>query len=192
MALMKKRWAQSMRLVSCILAVALLNSCATTLSDDEQQAKRTELDEMADGTIATLLETHPEANELLEQCSGYAVIKMQVTKVPVVGAGGGYGVVQDERTGVRSYTKVSRFEVGGGLGTQKYKVIIFFSDEKLLDRALAGAWHFDAGAEATAGTETIEGNVNQSNEGYRAFKIGESGAVATVTIRMARAKPYLN
>jgi len=147
---------------------------------------------MSDRTIATLLETQAEASELLEQCLGYAVIKMQVTKIPVFGAGGGYGVVKDERTGVRSYIKVSRFELGGGLGAQVYKVVIFFSDEKLLARTIAGAWHFDAGAEAGAGDTAIEGNMNTGEEGYRAFKIAESGAAATVTVRIACGTPYLN
>jgi len=190
-ALIEMRLAQYMRLVGITLAVALLNGCAT-LSADEQEEKRTELNEMGDRTIATLLETRPEVRELLEQCMGYAVIDMQVTKVPVVGAGAGFGVVQDERSGTRTYTKVSRFEIGGGLGAQKYKVIIFFTDEKLLNRAIAGAWHFDAGAEAAAGNSAVEGNTNKSDKRYRAFKISESGAVATVTVRVARAIPYLN
>jgi len=191
MALVTKCLAQFTGLVNIVLAIALLNGCAT-LSIDEQQEKRIELNEMSDGTIATLLETRPGASELLEQCLGYAVIKMQVTKIPVFGAGGGYGVVKDERTGVRSYIKVSRFELGGGLGAQVYKVVIFFSDEKLLARAIAGTWHFDAGAEAGAGDTAIEGNVNSAEEGYRAFKIAESGAAATVTVRIARGTPYLN
>jgi hypothetical protein len=189
---MNKQLAQSIRLLSIAVAVALLTSCAT-LSDDERQQKRAELDEMSDSTIASLLETRPEASELLEECSGYAVIKMRVTKIPIVGAGGGYGVVQDERSGARSYIRVSQFEVGGGLGAQQFKVIIFFSDATLLDRALAGAWHFDAAAEASAGDQVAEGQVKSTDDdGYRAFKIGESGAVATATIRAARAKPYLN
>jgi len=191
MALVKRRLAQLTELLSIVLVVTLLNACAT-LSADEQQEKRTELNEMSDKAIATLLETRPETAELLEQCLGYAVIKMQITKIPVFGAGGGYGVVKDERTGIRSYIKVSRFEIGGGLGAQRYKVIIFFSDEKLLARAIAGTWHFDAGAEAAAGDETMEANVKKADEGYRAFKIGESGAVATVTVRVARGKPYLD
>lgn len=190
-ALIEMRLAQFMRLVGITLALTLLNGCAT-LSADEQQEKRNELNAMGDSTIATLLETRPEARELLEQCIGYAVIKMKVTKIPIFGAGGGFGVVRDERTGTRSYIKVSRFEVGGGLGAQKYKVIIFFSDEKLLTRAIAGTWHFDAGAEAVAGDATIEGNVNQADEGYRAFKMGEGGATATVTVRLARGTPYLD
>jgi lipid-binding SYLF domain-containing protein len=187
---MTTRLARNVRLVIVALAVTSLSGCAT-LSADEQEEHRAELDEMGDRAIAKLLETRPETSELLEQCVGYAVINMQVTKIPVFGAGGGYGVVRDQNSDAHSYIKVSRFEVGGGLGTQKFKVIIFFSDEKLLNRALSGSWHFEAGAEAVAGESSIEDNLNKSGEGYSAFRIGESGAVATVTIRVARATPYL-
>jgi hypothetical protein len=191
-ASMQKLLDEGLKLVAVILALTMLCGCATKLTADEQQARRAELDAMADTTIVTLLEMRPEAAEYLEQCVGYAVIDMRVTKIPVFGGGGGYGVVRDERSGARAYTKVSRFEIGGGLGAQKYKVIVFFSDAKLLERAIGGAWHFDAGAEAVVGEESREGHVGGSDEGYRAFRVGESGAVATVTIRMARAQPYLN
>lgn len=179
------------RLVSLAFIVAVILGCAT-LSPDEQQAKRAELNAMGEKTIATLLDTRPEARDVLDTSIGYAVIDMTVTKIPMVGAGGGLGVVMDKRTDTRSYTKVSRFEVGGGLGAQKYKVIVFFSDEALLERAISGAWHFEAGAEAAAGDAAAEGQLKKKDERYRAFKIAESGAVATVTIRVARATPYLN
>ena len=176
----------------CLLALSLflLHGCAG-LTQEEQDAKRAELDQMSEKVIATLLKMEPEAQAALDKSLGYAVIDMKVTKIPVFGAGGGLGVIVDKETGAHSYIKVSRFEVGGGLGAQQYKVIIFFYDKKLLERAVAGAWHFEAGAEATAGTTGTEGRVTAGDEGYRAFKIAEGGAAATVTIRAAYAEPYL-
>jgi hypothetical protein len=172
------------------LAFFLLHGCAG-LSPEEQQVKRAELDEMGEKTVAALLETRPEAREALDQAVGYAVVDMKVTKIPVFGAGGGFAVIVDRRAGNHSYAKVSRFEVGGGLGAQKFKVVVFFEDEKLLDRAIKGAWHFEAGAEASAGSASSEGKITRTDKGYRAFRIVEGGAAATVTIRLARATPYL-
>jgi lipid-binding SYLF domain-containing protein len=117
---------------------------------------------------------------------------MKVTKIPVVGAGSGLGVVVDRRTDTRSYLKISRFEIGGGLGAEKFKVIIVFDDGKLLDRAAAGAWHYDAGAELAAGTASSEGGVQAAPKGFQAYRLVEGGALATVTVRVARAKPYLD
>lgn len=155
---------------------------------------------MGQQAIATLLDRKPEARTVLDESVGYVVISMRATKIPWFGAGGGYGIVNDKRTGIRSYIKISRFEVGGGYGAQIYKVVIAFSDEKLLKRAAGGAWHYEAGAEVAAGgvgpdvsadSGGSKGVPTKSGKGYKAYKLAEGGAVATVTVRLAYAKPYL-
>lgn len=169
---------------------ALLFGCAT-LSPEERDAKRAELDVMADTTLETLLAATPEAGDVLEDSVGYMVIDMKVTKIPVFGAGKGFGVVVDRRTGSRSYLKVSRFEVGGGLGAQAFKVVVVFEEAGLLEKTAGGAWHYDAGAELAAGGSAAEGSMQKKPRGFRAYRIAEGGAAATVTVRVARAKPYL-
>jgi len=173
-----------------LLACTVIAGCATVPSQ-ERDAKRAELDAMADGTIARLLETQPAAADVLDQSVGYVVIDMKVTKIPVVGAGGGLGVVVDRRTDRRSYLKVSRFEVGGGLGAQAFKVIIVFDDGALLDRAAAGTWHYDAGADMAAAGQGSQQSRQQPSKGFHAYRLVEGGAVAAITVRVARAKPYL-
>ncbi len=117
---------------------------------------------------------------------------MSLTKIPMIGAGKRLGVVVDKRTGTRSYIKVSRFDVGGGMGAQKFKTVIVFDDGELPDRAVTRAWHYEAGAEAGVGSESTEGTARATTRGYQAFKLVDSGAVATVTVRVAYAKPYLD
>ena len=183
--------------IAHILAAA--TGCATT-SPEEGGPTAAELDEMGEKAVATLLESKPEVQETLDKSVGHVVVNMTVTKIPWFGAGVGYGVVVDKRTDTRSYIRVSRFEVGGGYGAQKYKVVIVFSDEKLLERAAKGTWHYEAGAEVAAGSTSAEvgagssgadGVPTKSGKGYKAFKLAEGGAVATVTVRVANAKPYL-
>jgi len=172
------------------IAFLLLAACASP-SSEEQGPTRNELDEMDEKTIATFIATKPQLKELLENSVGYAVVNMTITKIPVVGTGVGYGVVIDRRTGTRSYIRVTQFEVGGGIGTEKYKVLIVFDDAKLLEKTAAGAWHYDAGAQAVAGGESADTSATKSGEGYQAFKLTESGTCIRVTVLMARAKPYL-
>ena len=143
---------------------------------------------MSESTLLRLFEQQPESKVEYEQCVGYAIAVMNQTKVPVIGTGKGYGVVIDRRNDAREYVKVSQFEVGGGLGTQKYTVILFFKDETRLKKAMTGFWHFQAGAEAAAG-DASRGGRSSSGKGYQAYKIAESGAVATLTVRTVRAKP---
>jgi lipid-binding SYLF domain-containing protein len=187
---MKLFVALSVRLALVVLVPAVLSGCAT-LSPEERDAKRAELDEMGERAVATLLEKDPQLKAVIDRSVGYVVVDMTSTKIPIFGAGSGFGVVVDKRSNTRSYLKVSHFEVGGGLGAQKFKVIIVFSDGKLLDRVASGAWHYQAGAEVVAGSERAEGSVATSDKGYEAFRLTENGAVMTVTVRVARAKPYL-
>jgi len=176
---------------SVVLMAAGLAGCGT-LSPAEQGAERTGLDTMADRTLGALLQGQPQVSEVLEQALGYAVIDMTVTKIPVFGAGSGKGVVVDRRTGARSYLRVSRFDVGGGLGVQKFQVVIIFEDGALLDRVAKGAWHYEAGAELAAGDSGAGGNVQRSAAGYEAYRLAEGGAAATVTVRVARVRPWLD
>ncbi len=179
----------STRSMLAVLLTLLLFGCAT-LSPDERAAKKTELDAMEGATLETLIDATPQAREALDQSVGYMVIDLKVTKIPVFGAGRGYAVVVDRRTDTRSYLEVSRFEIGGGLGAQAFKVIVVFTDPRLLEKAAGGAWHYEAGADLAAGASGTEEAAHRSSKGFQAYRIAESGAAATVTVRIARAKPF--
>ncbi|MDX1823795.1 MAG: hypothetical protein R3354_03705 [Thiohalomonadales bacterium] len=187
---MKKRFI-SQGVYSIVAIVCIFLAACASPSPEEQGPTRDELDKMGENTIATLIKTKPQLEELLDKSVGYTVVNMTVTKIPIVGTGVGYGVVIDKRTNTRSYIRVSQFEVGGGMGTEKYKVLIVFDDAKLLEKAAAGTWHYDAGAQAVAGGETADTSASKSGEGYHAFKLSESGTCVRVTVLLARAKPYL-
>jgi lipid-binding SYLF domain-containing protein len=191
-SLIKPGLASGIRLSILAIVLAVLSTCST-LSPEGEGPTRTELDAMSEKAISTLLETKPELQPLLEKSVGYAVVKMSITKIPVIGTGAGYGVVVDKRNNTRSYIQVSQFEVGGGMGAEKFKVLIVFSDEKLVDRAARGTWHYEAGADAVAGSDSAETATSQADNdsGYKAYKLSESGACVRVTVRVARAKPYL-
>ncbi len=189
---MKLRLLFATRFAIVVYVLAAIVGCATQ-SPKKGEPTAAELDVMGEKAVATLLENLPEVREVMDRSVGYVVVNMRVSKIPMVGAGGGYGVVVDKRSNARSYIKVSRFEVGGGLGAQKFKVVIVYEDGKLLDRAAAGTWHYDASADVAADAASGEGaaTASGSGEGYQVFRLAEGGATATVTLRAARAKPYL-
>ena len=78
---MKRYLTGCFRLGAFALSLCLLHGCAG-MSPEEQQARRSELDEMGDKTIAALLEEYPEAQKALDQAEGYVVIDMTATKIP--------------------------------------------------------------------------------------------------------------
>ena len=154
----------------------------------ERETKRNQLDEMAATAIAGLVKQDDNLQKELDDSLGYAVANMKVTKVPVVGAGGGEGVYVNKITGKRTYFTVSRFDIGGGWGARSYKALLVMTSQEVLDRFDGGTWEFQAGVEASAGTAAAEGSSGALNEGYAVHVLSDGGASATATARVIRIK----
>jgi len=181
-----------MNILRFLPMLLLLTACAS-LSNEELAEKRGALDTMGEEAVARLIEQSPELKSVFDDALGYLVADMKVTKVPVVGGGAGKGVVVDQRDGSRKYIQVARFDVGGGWGIRSYKLLMVFTDEKVMKKAASGSWNFEAGAEAAAGTASAEGSTGDvvNTKGFTSYTLSEGGASATVTARVVRVKPYL-
>ena len=147
---------------------------------------------MVDTALQKLVQQTPGLQEELDSSLGYLVVDKKVVKIPFVGGGGGKGVVVENATGKRTYVKVSRMEVGGGWGARSYKVLLVFTKPKRLEKAQAGTWVYQAGAEASAGKVAAEGSSAQvqKDKGYKVYTYSEGGASVTWTLRAFRLKPY--
>ncbi len=166
----------------------MLVSGCSTMTVEERNAKRAGLDAMAEKAIAGLIEQDSSLQQKLDESLGYAVANMKVTKVPVVGAGGGEGVFVNKKTNKRTYFTVSRFDVGGGWGARSYKALLVLETQEMLDRVKDGTWEFQAGVEASAGTAAAEGSSGALNEGFSLHVLSDGGASATATARIIRIK----
>ena len=160
----------------------------STMTTAEKQEKRNSLDEMASKTVVALVAQDADVQKKLDESLAYAVADMKLTKVPIVGAGGGEGVFIDNNSQKRIYFTVSRFDIGGGWGARAYKVLLIVESQKIFDRLNKGAWEFQAGAEASAGSVSAEGSSSDLNEGFSMYVLSEGGASATVTARVIRTK----
>jgi hypothetical protein len=153
----------------------------------EKEQKRSSLDQMASTAITALTEKDPEIQTRINNSLAYAVANMKVTKVPIVGAGGGEGVFIDNSTQHRTYFTVSRFDVGGGWGARSYKLLLIVESQDVFERLKNGTWEFQAGAEASAGTASAEGSSSDLvNKGFVTYVLSDGGASATVTARVIR------
>ncbi|MBW2218862.1 MAG: hypothetical protein JRF40_05140 [Deltaproteobacteria bacterium] len=165
-----------------------LAGCAT-LTTAEKEQKRNALDEMAKETIAALVEQDVKIQEKLDDSLAYAVADIKLTKVPIVGAGGGKGVFVDNRSQQRIYFTVRRLDLGGGWGVRAYKVLLVVESQDVFDRLKDGTWEFQAGAEASAGSVSAEGSSGDLlNTGFSMYVLSEAGASVTVTARVIRIK----
>ena len=107
----------------CRCATVLLSCAAFTAACASPEGKTNEeqlayYGEFEGATLAWLLEDYPDAEEMLDSAVGYTIVHQTVTKVPLVGAGGGYGMTYDRTNDERIYFRLRRLDLGAGWGVR--------------------------------------------------------------------------
>ena len=172
-----------------LLTLLFLVTACSSMTVSEKQQQRSKLESMAETAIAGLIDKQPEIQQQLDNSLGYAVANMKVSKViPLVGGGGGEGVLVDNKTQQHTFFTVERLDLGGGYGARSFKVLIIFNSQKILDKFKKGTLDIDVGAEAAAGPATLETNSIKSNKNYTLYILSDGGASATFTLRTLRIK----
>lgn len=171
-----------------LISTSVFITGCSTMTIDELNNRRNELDTMADNAVKELVTNDPALNVKLGQSLAHGVANMKLTKVPIVGAGGGEGVLLIKKTQERIYFTVRRLDLGGGWGARAYKALIIFNDQKILDQWKDGKWVFEAGAEASAGTAAAQGSSGGTENDFSIHILAEGGASATATARIIRIK----
>lgn len=176
--------------LSILVAVIFVATGCTTYGSMTVDEKRAHLVELEERTMVELVESYSQAKEDLETAVGYAIMSNAATKVPFVGAGEGIGVVVDSRTDERTYLRLTRFDVGGGLGVRTFRVVVVFFDETLMKKLASGKLELGAGAEAGAGSKDVgtgAGGIAGSRNGKRAlYQLSDTGASVTFTVNLIK------
>lgn len=191
-----KRLAGKSTFVMSVLATVFLglSGCASVPGDTRAEQVQT-IDELIDTTLVDLYKKTPAAEAEIAQSAGYVIMNNKITKIPLVGAGNGYGVAIHSATKERTYLKMGRFDVGAGWGVRSVRPVIIFSDEKKFKEFIKGDWSANAGAEAAAkvGEKGASGGAGSGSavddKGYTTHMITDAGVSATVTAGIIRVSP---
>ncbi|WP_019027374.1 hypothetical protein [Colwellia piezophila] len=181
-------------ILTTLVGVFGLTACATIPGETKTEQIQT-IDQLVENTLADLYQQNPEAQAQIENSIGYAIMNNKITKIPVVGAGAGYGVAIHNKSQKRHYIQMVRFDVGGGWGARSVRPVIIFTDEQVFNDFIDGMWSANAGAEAAAkvgdvGTSAGAATGNEGNDkGYITHMITDKGVSATVTVGLIRVKP---
>lgn len=171
-----------------------LSGCASVPGDTREEQVQT-IDELVDTTLVDLYKQDPATEAEIAKSSGYVIMNNKITKIPLVGAGAGYGVAINSTTKERTYLKMARFDVGGGWGVKSVRPVIIFSDEKKFSKFIKGDWSANAGVDAAAkvGDVGVAGGAGSdsvpSDKGYTIHMITDAGVAATVTAGIIRVSP---
>jgi lipid-binding SYLF domain-containing protein len=179
-------WA--LRLTAVILLGITVASCGSTFRFMSAEEKRTFLLSLEERTLADLVANRPDVQPEIDTAVGHAVLSIRLAKVPFIGAGDGLGVVTNATTGERTYLKVGRLDVGGGLGVREYRLVVLFSEQDALEKLAGGKLELSAGVESGAkGTEVgtgAGGIAGSRKKGYALYQLADTGVSATATVRM--------
>ncbi|MGC4071179.1 MAG: hypothetical protein QM760_01400 [Nibricoccus sp.] len=176
------------------MIVTLLAAGCVSGPKGTAEEKRLYFQKLEETALADLVQKYPEAEKLVEDSVGYAVIEKKIVKVPVLGAGGGVGVVLEKEGVKRTYLKVPELQFGAGWGGRGEHVVILFQDVEKLRKLAGGMWHSGISAEAAAkaGDVGAAGGAatDTDKKGYHMYVLTGAGVSATVTLNVLRVQPY--
>jgi lipid-binding SYLF domain-containing protein len=183
-------------LVSALVTMLAITvaACAGGLVGSKDE-KLSYFESLEKETLARLVKEQPGTEQELAHSVGYAVIEKRVVKVPVIGAGGGAGVVVEKASGKKSYLRVPELQFGWGWGGRAEKVILIFQDVEKLRGLADGMWKAGIAAEAAAKAGDIgaaggRGTEDLMKKGFTTYVLTDAGVSATATIAVLRAQPY--
>src|SRR4051794_5176795 len=114
---------------SVLFFIVGISGCASVPGKTGAEQAQT-INELVDRTLSDLYKQEPNTEQEVANSVGYAIMNNKITKIPLVGAGGGYGVAINNKTGQKTYLKMARFDVGGGWGARSVRPVAIFQDEK--------------------------------------------------------------
>ena len=80
---------------------------------EERAGVRDEINSGVDETIASMVDTDPEFQKRFDASVGYFVSRFSATKIPIIGAGYGIGILYDKDNNSRTYMIFTRAEILG-------------------------------------------------------------------------------
>lgn len=171
------------RLLSFALAALLLANPAFA---DKNQNKRDKIQKMRGDVLTRLYKEQPETRAMIRKAQGYATFSNIGVNVFFFSAGGGSGVVHDNKSGRDTYMNMGSAGVGIGLGVKDFRVVFVFHSRKALDNFLKHGWDFSGQADAAAksGDKGGEGSVAATVvNGVSLYQLTENGLALQATLQ---------
>ena len=135
--------------VMVVFVSGLIGACSTAPKKSAEDYRQAILD-VRDTTLSELYQLKDSAKAEVENAPGYAVFNSAGIKLLVIGAGGGRGVVVDNRTGSNTFMNMAELGAGLGLGVKDVRVVFVFHNAAALDDFLANGVTIGASADAAA------------------------------------------
>lgn len=171
-----------------ILLVGALSAftvgCAS-MGDGSVAEKRQAILDMQQNALARLYTEKPDTRSQIRDAAGYAVFTNANVNVIFFAAGTGYGVVNNNVTGAKTYMNMAEGGVGLGLGAKDYRVVMVFHTQKAMSYFIENGWTLGGNADAAA--KAGSKGASAEGEGYlgnvTVYTMTESGLALQATVK---------
>lgn len=137
-----------MKKLCVLLAAIMLSACSATGDTPEEQ--RAAINKMNNDVIAAVEKESPGAMKIIKSAPGYATFSNSQVNLIFVAAGGGYGVVNNAKTGTKTYMDMYEGGIGLGLGAKDFRAVFVFTTEESMTKFVNDGWAFGGEADAAA------------------------------------------
>lgn len=171
-------------LAIALVPVALVVGCAAPGGDVEE--RRQAVQNMRTETLKALYKLQPNARAQVRTSIGYGVFSNIGVYLVFASAGGGWGVVRNNKTGHDTYMKMGSLGLGLGLGVKDFRGVFVFTTESALNRFVNEGWDASAQADlaAKAGEKgkAFAGAIDVA-PGIKLYQITEHGLAIQATVQ---------
>jgi len=163
--------------------VVFLNGCASTSGSPSD--RRAAINAMQAEVLNDLYAEKPSVRNQISNAVGYGVFDNANVNVILASFGGGYGVVQNQKTGERTYMKMAEAGVGLGAGVKDFRVVLVFHTDAALNRFVEQGWAFGAQADAAAkaGEKGAATGGEATVDNITIYQMTEAGLALQATIK---------
>lgn len=170
--------------IAVIFATMLLGACAS-MGDGSVAEKRQAILDMQQNALSRLYAEKPDTRSQIRDAAGYAVFTNANINVIFFAAGTGYGVVNNNVTGAKTYMNMAEGGVGLGLGAKDYRIVMVFHTQDAMRYFIEKGW--TVGGNADAAAKAGNKGASAEGEGYvgdiTVYTMIESGLALQATVK---------
>ncbi|NMH61343.1 hypothetical protein HCJ96_15030 [Alteromonas sp. MYP5] len=134
------------------------------MGDGTVMEKRQAILDMQQSAIGQLHKEKPDTRAQVMNASGYATFSNANVNLLFVAAGTGYGVVNNNLTGAKTYMNMAEGGVGLGIGAKDYRIVMIFHTPEAMRHFIENGWTAGGNADATA--KANDKGISASTEAY--------------------------
>lgn len=173
------------KLISCFVLLFLTAAAPQTFADSVSK-KRAKILDMRTTVLERLYSEKPSTRNEIKNAAGYAVFSNIGINLVLFSAGGGQGVVHNNRTRENTYMNMGSAGLGLGLGVKDFRGVFVFHNSDAMKNFINLGWDFSGQADAAAksGDKGDEASLSATVvNGVSLYQLTENGLALQATLQ---------